>query len=199
MSIRLSSALIAVFMLAFASRASAEIVIKVDKYNQRMTVLVDGLEKWKWPVSTGIPGRETPSGKYTAFRMEKEHFSKEWDDAPMPHSIFFTMKGHAIHGSMYTKRLGRPASHGCVRISPENAEKLYNLVEKEGVLKTKVILTGDAGSPSDYVKGVRQQSPFDAFFGAKDDNRQDLESFWDANRRMKREQREQERNARTNF
>ncbi len=76
------------------------------------------------------------------FRMERDHFSKEWDDAPMPFSIFFTQKGHAIHGSNETKRLGTPASHGCVRLLPANAEKLYALVEKEGVLNTTVVLTG---------------------------------------------------------
>jgi hypothetical protein len=74
--------------------------------------------------------------------MERDHFSKEWDDAPMPFSIFFTQKGHAIHGSNDTKHLGTPASHGCVRLLPANAEKLFALVEKEGVLNTTVVLTG---------------------------------------------------------
>src|SRR5258708_13597502 len=78
--------------------------------------------------------------------MERDHFSKEWDDAPMPFSIFFTQKGHAIHGSLEVKRLGTPASHGCVRLLPANAEKLFALVEQEGVLNTTVVLTGVAPS-----------------------------------------------------
>ena len=58
--------------------------------------------------------------------MERDHYSKEWDDAPMPHSIFFTTRGHAIHGSFDTKRLGSPASHGCVRLAPANAKRLFS-------------------------------------------------------------------------
>ena len=86
-----------------------------------MTVKVDGETEYVWPVSTGARGYETPSGKYRPFRMEKDHFSKEWDDAPMPNSIFFTGQGHAIHGSFHVKSLGRRASHGCVRLAPDNA------------------------------------------------------------------------------
>ena len=84
--------------------AEASVVITINKSTQRMTVAVDGVERWNWPVSTGRIGYETPSGSFTAFRMEAEHFSKEWDDAPMPHSIFFTQKGHAIHGSWQLSR-----------------------------------------------------------------------------------------------
>ena len=75
--------------------------------------------------------------------MEKDHYSKEWDDAPMPHSIFFTRVGHAIHGSYETRKIGSPASAGCVRLEPENAETLFALVEKQGVLNTTVEVTGD--------------------------------------------------------
>src|SRR5947209_5739700 len=80
-----------VFALAgMAAPASAHILITIDKSNQRMTVAVNGEPRWNWRVSTGRPGRDTPSGKFQAFRMEADHFSKEFDDAPMPHSIFFT-------------------------------------------------------------------------------------------------------------
>jgi lipoprotein-anchoring transpeptidase ErfK/SrfK len=173
------AALAAVAGFLAVTPASAEVVINVDKYSQRMTVSVDGVQRWRWPVSTGVRGHDTPSGSYTTFRMEKEHFSKEWDDAPMPHSIFFTMKGHAIHGSMHTKYLGRPASHGCVRIAPENAELLFKLVKKEGLLNTRVVLTGDAGPAAEYGSGERQRNFFEAVFGPPQDTRQDLESFDD--------------------
>jgi lipoprotein-anchoring transpeptidase ErfK/SrfK len=168
----------------------AEVVINVDKYSQRMTVSVDGAQRWQWPVSTGVRGHDTPSGAYTTFRMEKEHFSKEWDDAPMPHSIFFTMKGHAIHGSMHTKSLGRPASHGCVRIAPENAELLFKLVKKEGLLNTKVVLTGDAGPAAEYGSGGRQRNFFEALFGPPQDTRQDLESFDDVRKSRRKRDRD---------
>jgi L,D-transpeptidase catalytic domain len=124
--------------------ARADVAITVDKNNQMMTVAVDGVERYHWPVSTGIPSRETPGGNFRAFRMEEDHFSKEFDDAPMPHSIFFTKVGHAIHGTDSESRLGTPASHGCVRLSKANATTLYALVQEQGVLKTTVTLTGSA-------------------------------------------------------
>jgi hypothetical protein len=74
--------------------------------------------------------------------MEEDHYSKEWDEAPMPHSIFFTKIGHAIHGSYDVKRLGTPASHGCVRLSPAHAATLFAMVKRDGVTNTKVVLTG---------------------------------------------------------
>ncbi len=135
--------LFAAAMLADAAPpASAGILITIDKSAQRMTVAVDGAVRWTWPVSTGRRGYATPSGSYTAFRMEAEHFSREWDDAPMPHSIFFTKRGHAIHGSYETRRLGRPVSHGCVRLHPANAARLYALVERTGVTNATVVVTG---------------------------------------------------------
>lgn len=126
-----------------ASPASADIQITVDKAAQTLTVARDGAVLHKWPVSTGRVGRFTPDGSYQAFRMEKDHYSREFDDAPMPHSIFFTKRGHAIHGSLETGKLGRPASSGCVRLAPENAKVLFDLVKDEGVLKTKVTIAGD--------------------------------------------------------
>jgi hypothetical protein len=128
----------------FAASAEAKILITIDKGAQQMTVEVDGAPRWTWPVSTGRRGYDTPSGSFTAFRMAKEHYSKEWDDAPMPHSIFFTKRGHAIHGSYDTKRLGSAASHGCVRLHPANAAKLFALVERQGVTNATVVIAGAA-------------------------------------------------------
>lgn len=131
-------------MLLSAGTAQAKVDITIDKDNQQMTVVVDGVTRYHWPVSTGIPSRETPSGAFRAFRMEEDHYSKEFDDAPMPHSIFFTKIGHAIHGTDSVGRLGTPASHGCVRLSRQNASTLYALVQEQGVLNTTVTLTGSA-------------------------------------------------------
>ena len=135
---------IAGLMLFTAGAAQAKIDITIDKNAQLMTVAVDGIERYHWPVSTGIPSRETPNGSFRAFRMEEDHFSKEFDDAPMPHSIFFTKIGHAIHGTDSEGRLGTPASHGCVRLSKANAATLYAMVERDGVLNTTVTLTGSS-------------------------------------------------------
>jgi L,D-transpeptidase catalytic domain len=135
--------LMAASLIAAAAPARAAVLIAIDKSTQRMTVSVDGVPRWHWPVSTGRRGYNTPSGSFTTFRMEAKHFSREWDDAPMPHSIFFTKKGHAIHGYLNTRNIGRPASHGCVRLEPANAAKLFALVKRQGLQNTKVVLTGN--------------------------------------------------------
>lgn len=118
------------------------IVANIDKGTQQMTVFVDGIEKYNWPVSTGIGGYSTPSGDFTASSMNKIWYSRQWDNAPMPHAVFFTKKGHAIHGTNEVKKLGKPASHGCVRLSPKNAETFFNLVKENGLKNTQVVLTG---------------------------------------------------------
>jgi hypothetical protein len=133
--------LIGAFVLA-SPAVSAEVNISINKTTQRMTVTVDGEERYSWPVSTGMAGYATPTGAFTPSRLEKEHYSREWDDAPMPHSIFFTEAGHAIHGSHAIRRLGTPASHGCVRIAPTNASRLFNLVMAEGLGNTRIEVIG---------------------------------------------------------
>jgi len=131
-------------MLIAAGAAQANVAITVDKNAQIMTVAVDGVDRYHWPVSTGNPSHETPNGSFRTFRMEEDHYSKEFDDAPMPHSIFFTKIGHAIHGTDSEGRLGTPVSHGCVRLSRAHASTLYALVEEQGVLNTTVTLTGSS-------------------------------------------------------
>ena len=80
--------------ISFARPAAAEILIRVDKETQTMTVTVDRLVTYVWPVSTGMEGRDTPSGTFQPNRMDADHHSQEWDNAPMPHTIFFDMHGH---------------------------------------------------------------------------------------------------------
>jgi len=110
---------------------------------RRLLGELDGVEEHRWPVSTGAYGYTTPSGSYTATSMNEIWYSKQWDNAPMPHSIFFTKKGHAIHGSKEVKKLGKPASHGCVRLSPKNAKTLFTLVKANGLENTQVVLAGE--------------------------------------------------------
>jgi hypothetical protein len=135
--------LVASYLVAVAaSVAHARVDIYIDKSSQRMTVSVDGVTRYNWKVSTGKFGYATPSGTFRPFRMERDHFSREWDDAPMPNSIFFTYRGHAIHGSYYTSRLGRAVSHGCVRLAPQNAARLYSLVARQGMGNTRITIAG---------------------------------------------------------
>ncbi len=140
---RLAVALAAAIAALALNAARADVLVRVDKSAQIMTVTVDGEQRYAWKVSTGIADYDTPEGDFRAFRMERDHFSREWDDAPMPYSIFFTQEGHAIHGSYDVKHLGRPASHGCVRLSKENAAVLFALVKEQGLKATRVVLTGD--------------------------------------------------------
>ena len=107
-----------VLLLTFSSAsAQAGIVVTVDKTAQRLTVEVDGASRYQWPVSTGRWGYSTPNGSYRPQRLERKWFSRKYDWSPMPYSIFFD-GGYAIHGSYEVSHLGRPASHGCIRLSP---------------------------------------------------------------------------------
>jgi hypothetical protein len=138
-------------LLLSAPPAFAKILIEIDKTTQRMTVSQDGVQRFVWPVSTGQRGYDTPSGEFKPFRMEKEHYSREWDDAPMPYSIFFTARGHAIHGTEHLRNIGRPASHGCVRLEPQNARVLFDMVKAEGMANVKVVLFNPTGPGSPAV------------------------------------------------
>ena len=121
--------------------ASAKLLIEIDKSVQRMTVSEDGTRLFAWPVSTGTRAYDTPSGTFKPNRMDKDHKSEEYDQAPMPYAMFFDNNGHAIHGT-YEKSIGRPVSHGCVRLSVANASKLWDLVKAEGMANTQVVLNG---------------------------------------------------------
>jgi hypothetical protein len=134
--------LVTAFAVPFASAAQANILINIDKSTQRMSVDVDGVHRYDWPVSTGRPGYDTPSGNFKPNRMDADHYSQEWDNAPMPHAIFIDLEGHAIHGFSDVKHLGLAVSHGCIRLSPDHAATLFDLVKSEGMANTKVVITG---------------------------------------------------------
>jgi lipoprotein-anchoring transpeptidase ErfK/SrfK len=167
--------LLAVTLLAFLlaggmnQPALAKILILIDKPSQTMTVSVDGAARYRWRISTGATGFSTPAGTYKPFRMEVMHYSQEWDNAGMPHSIFFTSRGHAVHGSNHPG-LGTPVSHGCVRLSLSNASTLYQLVGARGMGEATVIVKGPdpAGvyapskPPQPRPKGI---FPFGGLFG----------------------------------
>jgi hypothetical protein len=137
-----ASLLAAAFALPLATPSLANVVIAIDKSTQTMSVSVDGAQRYNWPVSTGRPGYETPNGTFKPNRMDADHYSQEWDNAPMPHTIFFDMHGHAVHGFFDVKHLGLAVSHGCVRLAPPNATVLFDLVKTEGMANTSVIVSG---------------------------------------------------------
>lgn len=141
-------------LLAFALctvAARAEVVITVDKSSQRLSVNVDGRHRYEWPVSTARWGYRTPNGTYRPQRLETEWYSRKYDMSPMPHSIFFD-GGYAIHGSYELSRIGRPASHGCIRLSPQHAATLFALV-KNHRSDTRIVITGERPSRVEVAHG----------------------------------------------
>jgi lipoprotein-anchoring transpeptidase ErfK/SrfK len=131
---------------AFSQTADAHLLINIDKSAQRMVVSMDGQLLYVWPVSTGGRGYDTPNGSYRPFRMDIDHRSEEYDNAPMPYSIFFTGSGIAVHGTNEADRLGQAASHGCVRLSVYNAETLWTLVQDQKMANTTVVVNGSTGA-----------------------------------------------------
>ena len=132
-------------VLVFTSvPAGAGIVVTVDKSAQQLTVEVDG----RW-------GYNTPNGSYRPQWLARKWFSRKYDWSPMPYSIFFN-EGYAIHGSYEVSRLGRPASHGCIRLHPKNAAVLFALV-KDRKEDTSIVVTGEA--PVQRIRVREESSP----------------------------------------
>lgn len=120
---------------------SAAVRIRIDLTAQRLEAVTPQGETVTWKISSGRRGYETPTGHYGVMRMEADHHSDEYEQAPMPYAIFFSPRGLAIHGS-YERGLGRPLSHGCVRLAVSNARQLFEWVEKNGAT---IEITGGAG------------------------------------------------------
>ena len=139
--------------MAWPAAAFAGVTVQVDLSTQRMTVSEDGRVRHVWQVSSGRPGYRTPTGTYRPQRLARMHYSRTYDLAPMPHSIFFT-GGYAIHGTGEIRRLGRTASHGCIRLSRGQAAELFRMVQTRGAENTRITITGDA-SLADAAPAVR--------------------------------------------
>lgn len=115
--------------------AQAAITAKVDLNSQSMNVYVDGKLKHSWSIASGRRGFETPTGNYRPQRLEREWYSRQYDDAAMPYSVFFHA-GYAIHGGY--GRMGRPASHGCIRLPTAQAAQFFQLVQAHGSRNTRI-------------------------------------------------------------
>jgi lipoprotein-anchoring transpeptidase ErfK/SrfK len=132
----------AIFMLLTDAKAGVEplgeheVIIRIDKSEQKMYVETP-TDYFEWDVSTARKGYRTPTGVYQPYLVKKMHYSRKYDNAPMPHSIFFH-GGYAIHATYDVKRLGSPASHGCIRLSPQNARWLYRIVNEYGKYNTYI-------------------------------------------------------------
>jgi lipoprotein-anchoring transpeptidase ErfK/SrfK len=117
------------------------LLININLTTQRMAVTENGKQKYTWAVSSGAYGYPTPTGTFKPSWMSKMWYSKQYDNAPMPHSIFFK-GGAAIHATSSIHLLGTPASHGCVRLAPSNAAKLYAMVSRHGKDRTQISVHG---------------------------------------------------------
>jgi len=131
--------LLAASML-FSGQASAKIVVHIDISQQRLYLYVNGAKRATWPVSTARRGYRTPRGSYHPYWLNKNHRSSIYRGAPMPYSVFFR-GGYAIHGTNEVSRLGRPVSHGCIRLHPASAATLFNLIRKHGYRNTRIRIT----------------------------------------------------------
>lgn len=130
-------------LLLTGAPARADLLINVSKAQQRLSVTVNGHKIYRWPISTGRGRYATPAGTWRPTRLEKNWYSRKYDMAPMPYSVFFH-RGYAVHGTTELSALGRPASHGCVRLDPANASILFNLVKRYGSRNTKVVVLNGA-------------------------------------------------------
>ena len=145
----------AALTVALAAPAHATVNVSIDLATQRMHV-ESAAGTYDWPVSTAREGYVTPTGTFTPERLMEVYRSKKYDNAPMPHAIFFYY-GFAIHGTNEVRHLGQPASHGCVRLAPANAGKLFALVKAEGA---SITITGvPSWAPPGYSAAVASAAP----------------------------------------
>lgn len=122
-----------------AQASANEVVARISISQQRMEVTVAGRPTYQWKVSTAGKGYVTPTGSWKPYRMHEMWYSRKYDNAPMPHSVFFT-GGYAVHATPHVRNLGRPASHGCIRLHPANAEAFYTLVKTFGEQNARIVI-----------------------------------------------------------
>lgn len=125
----------------FQSQPKIVATVSISEQRMYLDVTRNGVtQSYVWKVSTGRSGFETPFGSFKPTWLSIDHVSKTYDNAPMPFAVFFT-GGYAIHATDAVARLGQPASHGCVRLAPENAALFFDLVESFGKSSTRIVIT----------------------------------------------------------
>jgi lipoprotein-anchoring transpeptidase ErfK/SrfK len=128
------------FQFSPAAAEAANLVANISIGSQTMTVSENGFVKYRWKVSTARNGYVTPTGSWSAKWLSRDHRSRKYDNAPMPFAVFFN-GGYAVHGTFDLKRLGTPASHGCVRLEPKNAAQFFSMAQETGLSNTRVVIT----------------------------------------------------------
>ncbi len=117
------------------------LVARINLTSQTMVVQAGNKTIHTWKVSTGAPGYATPPGSFKPSWMAQSWRSRQYDDAPMPYSVFFN-GGIAVHGTMNPGSLGSARSHGCVRLATSNAATFFKLVNRHGMAQTRIIVHG---------------------------------------------------------
>lgn len=131
---------IAILLASMTGATAASLTARIDLSSQTMTVSQNGVVRHIWKVSTARRGYITPTGSWSVKWLSRNHRSRKYDNAPMPYSVFFH-GGYAIHGTYDIKRLGRPASHGCIRLHPQNAATFFAMVQRSGNKNTRIVIT----------------------------------------------------------
>ncbi len=127
-----------------AAAENAAVELTVDLTRQRLIVKSPTLNA-EFKISSGVQGHRTSgSGKcFAPDTLEAMHYSSLYNNAPMPHSVFFN-GNIAVHATSAANEalLGRPASHGCVRLSRADATTVFNLVRENGKNNTAICVQG---------------------------------------------------------
>ncbi len=137
--IRFAVAVIVIALSSVGAATAETVTARVSLGQQRITIFVGGVHRYTWAISTGRRGYSTPRGSYRPYRLSRYHRSSKYGNAPMPYSVFYR-GGYAIHGTYEVRRLGRPASHGCIRLAPRNARLFYRLVQSVGLRRTRIVI-----------------------------------------------------------
>ena len=139
MRVLLAVAVACVVFLSAPAKVLAGVVAKIDLSQQKMRVYVNGVRRYTWKVSTGRGRYRTPTGSWRPTFLKRRHYSSKYNNAPMPYSVFF-FRGYAVHGTNHVRRLGRPASHGCIRLRTGNAARLFSLVKRYGRKRSRIVI-----------------------------------------------------------
>ncbi|WP_103258099.1 L,D-transpeptidase [Tabrizicola aquatica] len=135
--VRLIAAIALALALVPSPTLAERVVARVSISTQTMKVYHEGRHLFTWPVSTAKSGKITPTGVFAPDFLSRHHRSSRYNNAPMPWAIFYD-GNYAIHGTDQLKRLGQPASNGCVRLHPDNAAILFRMVKSEGMENMRV-------------------------------------------------------------
>ncbi|MEI9805702.1 MAG: L,D-transpeptidase [Pseudolabrys sp.] len=160
---RFAVALAAVVLAAGFAPAQAELLVSVSKSQQRVVVSVDGTEAYRWPFPPVCAATDTPAGVFRPVRLERHWYSRQYDLTPMPWAMFFPPRLRAARHGWRPTISARAASHGCVRLRPDNAATLYSLMRRQGLENTKiVVMNGALPVPSDAKSMVDATPPDEA-------------------------------------